>query len=115
MNDTIIINNVTAGTNEIILVPNRTIKNVTNTGNYKLVIACSTPDATANYPVAIQVGDNNIPLLCKYGNQILANQLNRRTVYCIGYGDNNSTYANGQFVLFNIRRLNARGTETTGE
>lgn len=112
MNNTIIINGVTTGTNEVVLVPNRTIKNVTNLCNYKLIVACNTPDATANYPVAIQVGENNIPLLCKYGNQILANQLNRRIPYCIGYGNENAGYTNGQFVLFNTRRLNARGTES---
>ena len=114
MNDTIIINSVTTGTDTVTLVPNRTIKNVTNLATYKLVIACNTPDATANYPVSIQVGENTVPLLCKYGNQILANQLNRRVPYCVGYGNENSGYTNGQFILFNTRRLNARGTESTG-
>lgn len=111
--NTIVVSNVTTGTNEIVLVPNTPIKNVINLSTYKLIIACSTPEATANYPVAIQVGENNVPLLCKYGNQVLANQLNRRTVYCIGYGSENSGYTNGQFSVFNTRCLNARGTETT--
>lgn len=112
MNNTIIVSNTTAGTDEIVLIPNQEIKNLSNLGNYRLIIACNTPEATANYPVAIQVGENNIPLLCKYGNQILANQLNRRVVYCIGYGNENEGYINGQFMLFNIRCLNSRGIET---
>lgn len=113
MNNTIIVSNVEAGTNEIILIPNRPIKTVTNLSTYKLIIACNTPEASANYPVAIQVGENNIPLLCKYGNQVLANQLNRRVSYCIGYGNQNTGYTNGQFSVFNTRCLNARGEITT--
>ena len=112
MNNTIIVSNVETETNEIILIPNRPIKTLFNLANYKLIIACNTPEATANYPVAIQVGENNIPLLCKYGNQVLANQLNRRIPYCIGYGNQNEDYTNGQFILFNIRCLNSRGSET---
>ena len=113
MNNTIIVSNVTTGTNEIVLVPNQAIKTVSNLATYRLIIACNTPEATANYPVAIQVGENNIPLLCKYGNQVLANQLNRRTPYIIGYGNQNTGYTNGQFSIFNTRCLNARGTVTT--
>ena len=113
MNNTIIVSNIETGTNEIVLIPNRAIKTVTNLATYKLIIACNTPEATANYPVAIQVGENNIPLLCKYGNQVLANQLNRRIPYCVGYGNQNAGYTNGQFVIFNTRCLNARGTEST--
>ena len=110
MNNTIIVSNVTTGTNEIVLVPNQTIKNVTNLATYRLIIACNTPEATANYPVSIQVGENNVPLLCKYGNQVIANQLNRRIPYIIGYGNQNTGYTNGQFSVFNTRCLNARGT-----
>lgn len=113
MNNTIIVSNIQTGTNEIILIPNRPIKTVTNLSTYKLIIACNTPEATANYPVAIQVGENNIPLLCKYGNQVLANQLNRRVPYCIGYGNQNVGYTNGQFSVFNTRCLNTRGEITT--
>ena len=113
MNNTIIVSNIQTGTSEIILIPNRPIKTVTNLSTYKLIIACNTPEATANYPVAIQVGENNIPLLCKYGNQVLANQLNRRVPYCIGYGNQNAGYTNGQFSVFNTRCLNARGEITT--
>lgn len=112
MNNTIMVSTTTTEANEIVLIPNTPIKTVTNLATYRLIIACNTPDATANYPVAIQVGENNVPLLCKYGNQILANQLNKRVVYCVGYGNENEGYVNGQFVLFNIKCLNGRGTET---
>ena len=112
MNNTIVVSNVETEINQIILIPNRPIKTVTNLATYKLIIACNTPEATANYPVAIQVGENNVPLLCKYGNQVLANQLNRRIPYCVGYGNQNAGYTNGQFAIFNTRCLNARGTES---
>lgn len=113
-NNTILINSVTTGTNEVVLVPSRAIKNVVNTGNYRLIIACNVPEPTGNFPVSIQVGENNIPVLCKYGNQILANQLNKRTNYPIGYGNQNTGYANGQFVILSCCNLNARGTESVG-
>lgn len=113
MNNTIIVSSTETGTNEIVLIPNIPIKTLTNLATYRLIIACNTPDATANYPVSIQVGTNNIPVLCKYGNQVLANQLNKRTPYCIGYGNQNVGYTNGQFAIFNTKCLNARGTEST--
>ena len=71
----------------------------------------SEPEATSNFPVEIQVGENNIPLLCRYGNQVLANQLNRRVNYSIGYGNENEGYTNGQFTIQNTKCLNPRGTE----
>lgn len=111
--NTIIVSNVTTGTNEVVLVPNQAIRNLTNAGNYRLIIACNVPDATANYPVSIQVGANNIPVLCKYGNQLLANQLNKRVNYPLGYGNQNSNYTNGQFVILSCCNINARGTEST--
>lgn len=109
---TIICSNLTTDTNTIVLIPNQPIKNVINGGNYRLILACNIPEATSNYPVAIQVGTNNIPLLCKYGNEILSNQLNRRVNYPIGFGNENTNYANGQFVIFSCNCLNARGTES---
>ena len=113
MNNTIICSNLTTGTNDVVLIPNQTIKTLVNTGNYRLIIACNIPEATANYPIFIQVGENNIPVLCKYGNQILANQLNRRVNYPIGYGNENEGYVNGQFVIQSCCNINPRGTETT--
>lgn len=112
MCNTIVCSNLTMGTDQVILVPNQTIKNLTNTGNYRLIIACNIPEATANYPVFIQVGANNIPVLCKYGNEVLANQLNRRTNYPIGYGSENTNYTNGQFVILSCCGLNKRGVES---
>lgn len=112
MNNTIICSNLTTGTDNVVLIPNREIKNLTNTGNYRLILACNIPEATANYPVFIQVGENNIPVLCKYGNQVLANQLNRRINYPIGYGNENTGYVNGQFVILSCCNLNRRGTES---
>ena len=111
--NTIICSNISMGTDSVVLIPNQTIKNVSNTGNYRLVLATNIPEATSNYPVDIQVGSNAIPVLCKYGNQILANQLNRRVNYPIGYGNQNENYTNGQFVILSCSCLNARGTETT--
>ena len=112
LGNTIICSNLTTGTDNVVLIPNQEIKNLTNTGNYRLVIACNIPDATANYPVFIQVGENNVPVLCKYGNEILANMLNRRVNYPIGYGNENANYTNGQFVITSCCNLNARGTES---
>ena len=111
-NNTIVCSNLTTGTDNVVLIPNQEIRNLTNTGNYRLVIACNIPEPTANYPVFIQVGTNNIPVLCKYGNELLANQFNKRVNYPIGYGNQNSNYANGQFVIMSCCNLNARGTES---
>lgn len=111
--NTIICSSLTTGTNQVVLVPNTPIKNLVNTGNYRLILATNIPEATANYPVFIQVGENNIPVLCKYGNTVLANMLNRRVNYPIGYGNENSGYTNGQFVIQTCECLNKRGTETT--
>lgn len=113
MNNTIVCSNLTTGTNNVVLIPNRTIKNVTNTTTYRLVIACNIPEATANYPVFIQVGETNIPVLCKYGNEVLANQVNRRVNYPIGFGNENTNYTDGQFVILSCCGLNKRGTITT--
>lgn len=109
-NDTIICSSLTTGTDNVVLIPNRTIKNLVNTGNYRLIIACNIPEPTANNPVFIQIGENNIPLLCKYGNELLANQLNKRVNYPLGYGNQNTNYTNGQFVITSCNCINPRGT-----
>ena len=108
--NTIICSNLTTGTDNVVLIPNRPIKTLENAGNYRLIIACNIPEATENNPVFIQVGENNIPVLCKYGNTILANQLNRRVNYPIGYGNQNEGYTNGQFVILSCRCLNKRAS-----
>lgn len=109
----IICSNLNTDTNQVVLIPNTPIKNLTNLGEYRLILATNIPEATANYPVAIQVGENNIPVLCKYGNTILANMLNRRVNYPLLYGNQNAGYTNGQFVIPSCACLNKRGTETT--
>ena len=109
--NTIICSNLTTGTDSVTLIPNQEIQNVFNLGKYRLILACNIPEATANYPVSIQVGENDIPLLCRYGNQVLANQLNRRVNYSVGYGNENEGYTNGQFTIQNTKCLNPRGTE----
>ena len=106
-NCTIVCSNATTTDTEVVLIPNRTIRNLTNTGNYRLIIACNV-EATANLPVFIQTTLGNIPVLCKYGNTLYANQLNKRRMYCIGYGNENTNYEDGQFVIFS--RVNPRGT-----
>lgn len=100
----------TSGT-EVVLIPNRTIKNLENTKNYGLVICCGA-SATSNLPVYIQTGIGNIPVLCKYGNEVYANQLCRRVRYPIGYGNQNPNYENGQFVITSCSNISPRSTTT---
>lgn len=82
----------------VVLVPNRTIKNLVNTETYGLII-CNNAAATANLPVYIQTAIGNIPVLCKAGNTMYANQLNTRVRYPIMYGNQNDNYEAGQFVI----------------
>ena len=112
MCNTIICSNVTTTDDGIVLIPNREIRNLTNTGNYRLIIACNV-EASANLPVYIQTDLGNIPVLCKYSNQIIANMLNKRINYPIGYGNENPNYPEGQFVILSCCNLNARGVEST--
>lgn len=107
MCNTMYISTVTTTETGVILVPNRTVNTVVNASNYRLIIACNV-EVTANLPVFIQTTLGNIPVLCKYGNTLYANQLNKRKMYCIGYGNENTNYADGQFVIFS--RVNPRGT-----
>lgn len=52
------------------------------------------------------------PFFASIGNEVLANMLNKRVNYPIGYGSDNSNYSNGQFVILSCCNLNARGTES---
>ena len=104
--NTIYCSNATTTDTTIVLVPNRTIQTLTNTGSYKLIICCSAT-AESNLPVFIQVGATNIPVLCKAGNTIYANQLQKRKCYTVMYGNENDNYANGQFVIQNCVRPRA--------
>lgn len=96
--NTIYVSNVIMGDDSVTLVPNRAIKTLENTGCYRLVICCNAT-ATANLPIFIQVNGINIPVLCKAGNTVYANQLQKRKNYGIMYGNQNAGYVNGQFVI----------------
>ena len=96
--NTIYCSNAETTQTTIVLIPNRAIKTLENTGCYRLVI-CSNATATSNLPVYIQVNGVSIPVLCKAGNVVYANQLQKRTNYGIMYGSENPDYTNGQFVI----------------
>lgn len=100
--NTIYITSLTTTSTGVVLIPNRTITqtNLANTFNYNLVIACGLK-ATNSLPVFIQTSDGNIPLLDKYANPVYSNQLRTRTRYCIGYGNTNTNYTLGQFIVRN--------------
>lgn len=99
-NNTMRISSVTTTDTGVILVPNREVKTLTNATCYKLIIACNV-EATANLPVYIQTLLGNIPVLCRYSNTLYANQLQKRTMYRIGYGNANDNYDLGQFTIQN--------------
>lgn len=100
--NTIYITSLTTTSTGVVLIPNRTITqtNLANTFNYNLVIACGLK-ATNSLPVFIQASAGNIPLLDKYANPVYSNQLRTRTRYCIGYGNTNTNYTLGQFIVRN--------------
>lgn len=106
--NTIICSSLTTTDTGVVLIPNRTIKNLTNTSMYRLVLACNIPNATANLPIYIQTSLGNIPVLCKFGNTLYANQLNKRVNYPIGYGNQNDNYELGQFVITRCDCLNKK-------
>ena len=110
--NTIYCSNVIMGDTDVVLIPNRAIKTIENTGTYRLVI-CNNAVATANYPVFIQVNNINIPILCKAGNTMYANQLEKRKSYSIMYGNENTNYVNGQFVIQNC--VNPKATTIGNE
>ena len=96
----------------VILIPNTTI-NPANLSSGQLVIACNINTPTANQPLYIQTAQGNAPVLCKYGNNILANQVNKRVPYPIAFGNQNAEYTTGQFVIQSCACLNGREPETT--
>ena len=98
MDNTMFISNVTTTGTGVILVPNQEVKNLTNASCYRLIIACNV-EATSNLPVFIQTALGNIPVLCRYSNTLYANQLRKRTMYRIGYGNGNTNYTVGQFTM----------------
>ena len=96
--NTIYCSNATTTDTTVVLIPNQEIKTLENTGCYRLVICCNAT-ATSNLPVYIQVGTTPIPVLCKAGNDVYANQLQKRRNYAIMYGNQNTLYTSGQFVI----------------
>lgn len=111
-NRNIIISQTETTDTGVILIPNVAIT-PGNLSRYRLIIACNVNTPTANEIVYIQTTAGNVPLLCRYGNNLLANQLNKRVPYLVLFGDNNTSYADGQFVLASCNNLNQRGVETT--
>lgn len=97
---------------EVILIPNRNVKNIINAQTYGLVI-CNNAAASANLPVFIRTDVGDIPVLCKAGNTMYANQLNTRVRYPIIYGNMNENYAEGQFVVLSC--VNPRATVAAPE
>ena len=96
--NTIYCSNAQTTQTTIVLIPNEPIKTLENAGSYRLVICCNAT-ATSNLPVFIQVNGESIPVLCKAGNTMYANQLQKRRNYGIMYGNGNSLYPLGQFVV----------------
>ena len=97
-NKTMCISSVTTTDVGVVLIPNREVKNLVNTTCYRLIIACNV-DATANLPIYIQTAIGNIPVICEFGNTVYANQLQKRIMYRVGYGNANDNYTEGQFVM----------------
>ena len=95
----------------VILIPNAPIS-PSNLCSGRLIIACNINTPTANLPLYIQTTLGNAPVLCKFGNNILANQVNKRVPYPIAYGNETSSYTNGQFVIQTCACLNGREAET---
>lgn len=110
--NTMCISNATTTDTGVILIPNREVKTLVNATCYRLIIACNV-EATANEPVFIQTALGNIPVLCRFSDTLYASQLKKRTMYKIGYGNENSNYTLGQFTM--QCNVCARGTvaETT--
>ena len=96
--NTIYVSNATTTQTTVVLVPNREIKTLENAGCYRLIICCNAT-ATTNLPVFIEINGISIPILCKAGNTMYANQLQKRKNYGIMYGNDNENYTLGQFVV----------------
>lgn len=109
--NTLIISKTTTTDTGVILIPNQTIT-PSNLSCGRLIIACNINTPTANSPLYIQTSTGNAPLLCRFGNNILANQVNKRVPYPIVFGNQNSSYNNGQFIITSCACLNGRGTES---
>ena len=97
-NNTMKISSLEMASDSVILIPNREVKNLTNATCYRIIICCNV-EASANLPVFVRTNIGDIPVLCRFGNTLYANHLNKRRMYRIGYGNENSNYELGQFVI----------------
>lgn len=112
MTNFIYVTSITTTGTGVILVPSRAISSLYNLLTTKLIIKCGLT-ATENLPVYIQTTLGNVPLLDKYGNNVYAHQLRTRYAYCLGYGNENTLFDIGQFVVFNRLCSNTRTTTAT--
>lgn len=97
-NNTMYISSIETTDTGVILIPNREVKTLVNANCYRIIIACNV-EASENLPIFIQTALGNIPVLCRYSNTLYANQLKKRTMYRIGYGNANDNYTLGQFTM----------------
>ena len=111
-NNTMVISSATTTDTGVILIPNREVRVLTNATCYKMIIACNV-EATANLPVYIQTALGNIPVLCRFSNTLYANQLKKRVMYKIGYGNANDNYTLGQFTMQSNVCAKSETTATT--
>ena len=109
-NNTIYVSNVEILDDMVVFIPNRDIRILINCGCYGLVICCGAT-AASNLPVAIRFGEEDIPVLCKAGNTMYANQLKKRMRYPIMFGNQNENYENGQFIV--LSKVSPRGIAAT--
>lgn len=91
----------------VILIPNQSIT-PSNLSEYRFIIACNINTPTANEPLFIQTSAGNVPVLCKFGNELYASQVNKRVNYPLIYGNQNSNYDLGQFVIPSCYCINSR-------
>lgn len=97
-NNTMYISSVSMTDTSVVLIPNQEVKTLVNANCYQIVIACNV-EATENLPVFIRTALGDIPVLCRYSNTLYANQLKKRMLYRIGYGNANDNYTLGQFTM----------------
>ena len=116
MTNKILISKIKNTGTTIELIPNRQVKkeNLGDLCLYQLILGCGL-QCTDSLPVVIAIDNcDKIPLLNKVGNVVYFNQIRRnRYPYCMGYGNNNDKYANGQFVIFNNLCLPSPTNTTT--
>lgn len=97
---TIFVNGLTDNGKQNILVPSSTISEIEDLSNAYLIIACGLK-ANDNNPVYLQLENDVVPILTKYGNNVVANQLKKRTRYYLLTGTNNADMKNGHLIIQN--------------